>query len=62
VVMAVSMAERDGAMLVVGWIIFAITIAFFATIFLGGAEIALWLKEYFAGFFDPQDEAPGVIP
>ena len=62
VAMAASMAERDGAILIVGWIVFAITIAFFTAIFFGGAEVAIWLKDYCAGLFDPQDEAPGVIP
>ncbi|MGF1657528.1 MAG: exopolysaccharide biosynthesis protein [Verrucomicrobiales bacterium] len=62
VAMAASMAERDGAVMLAGWGIFALTLGFFAAIFLGGAELVLWLKDSFTGLFDPADEAPGILP
>ncbi len=62
VLLAASFSERDGAMLAAGWVVFLITLLFFAAIFLGGVEFIDWIKNQFSGFFDPKEEAPGLFP
>lgn len=62
VLLAASVSERDGAMFFAGITCFALTIAFFALIFLGGVEVLEWIKGHFHGFFDPVDETPGLVP
>lgn len=62
VLVASSFSERDGAMLWAGWGMFIITILFFVALLLGGAEAIQWLEGHFSGYFDPNDEAPGVVP
>jgi len=62
VLIASSFSERDGAMLWAGWAMFLITLAFFVALFLGGAEAIQWVEANFSGYFDPNDEAPGVAP
>lgn len=55
VLLAASTSERDGVMLMAGGVVFLLTLVFFALIFLGGAEVAMWLKAYFGRFFDVQE-------
>lgn len=62
VIVAASVAERDGLMLGVGGGLFVVTLLFFAAILIGGVELAEWLKEWLGGFFDAADEAPGLLP
>lgn len=51
VVLAASVAERDGVMLCVGGFLFLATLAFFSAIFLGGVEIFDWLRSSMQGMF-----------
>jgi hypothetical protein len=58
VLVASAFSERDGAVLALGGVFFCATLVFYAGIFMGGIEVAGWLQ----GLFDPQDEAPGILP
>ena len=62
ILIAVSLTERDGVMLLAGFGLFAITAAFFATIFLGGAAVVRWLEERFDGILVPDYETPPAPP
>jgi hypothetical protein len=54
ILIAAAMSERDGVMLLAGGGVFAVTLAFFAAIFLGSAGLAAWLHQHFSGWFvDP---------
>ena len=54
ILISAAMTERDGAMLLAGGGVFAVTLAFFAAIFLGSAGLASWLHQHFSGWFvDP---------
>lgn len=58
ILLAASLAERDGLTLSLGVGSFVITIAFFILIFWGGAEVVGWLEEHFHGIFDPKESPP----
>jgi hypothetical protein len=58
ILLAASLAERDGLTLVLGLGSFLVTLAFFVLIFWGGAEVVGWLQQYFHGFFDPKESPP----
>ncbi len=62
VILAAAFSERDGLMLGAGVIMFAVTLAFFAAIAIGGAEAILWIKETSGGMFSPGEEAPLFDP
>lgn len=57
VLVAASVAERDGVTLAMGAVVFLITLAFFFAIFLGGAEAIRWLEGHFGNYFNPGDES-----
>lgn len=59
---AASVSERDGVMLGVAGVMFFLTLLFFAAIFIGGAEAAIWIKEHFAGYFEPGEELLPLPP
>jgi hypothetical protein len=61
VLIALAVSERDGVMLAGGGVMFGVTIAYFALIFLGGAGAVAWLEGHFGGLFDPNDEK-GLAP
>lgn len=58
ILLAASLAERDGLTLSLGVGSFLVTIAFFVLIFWGGAEVVLWLENHFQGIFDPKESPP----
>ncbi len=62
VLVASAFSERDGLILALGGVVFVATLMFFIAIFLGGIEVIGWLEGHFEGFFDPDDEAPGILP
>ncbi len=62
VLLASAFSERDGLMLWLGGVFFMVTLGFFLAVVFGSIEVIGWLEGHFGGFFDPQDEAPGVTP
>jgi hypothetical protein len=54
--LAMATIEKDGYMAMAGGGLFVLTLAFFATIFWGGAEVAVFLKDFFGDMFKPDDE------
>lgn len=56
ILIAASFSERDGLVLLLGGVVFLITLAFFAAIFFGGAEAMMWLKDYLGELFSPGEE------
>lgn len=56
--LAAALLERDGYFAIAGIIMFALTLVFFAGIFIGGIAVVNWLEEWFGGIFDPNDEVP----
>jgi hypothetical protein len=53
--LAAGTLEEDGYMAVAGGVVFVLTLAFFATILWGGAEVAAWVTQWFADIFKPDD-------
>lgn len=56
--LAAALIERDGYFAIAGIVMFILTIAFFAGIFVGGVAVVNWLEEWFGGIFDPNEEVP----
>ncbi|MBE0544483.1 MAG: hypothetical protein IH623_24350 [Verrucomicrobia bacterium] len=50
--LASAMLEEDGYFAVAGGVAFVLTLAFFAAIFWGGAEVAGWLQDRFGVIFN----------
>jgi hypothetical protein len=55
VLLASGMLERDGAAIIGGVAAFAVTLAFFALIFWGGAEAVQWIRAMVGDWFEPVD-------
>jgi hypothetical protein len=56
--LSAAILEKDGYFAIAGMLMFALTLFFFAGIFIGGVAAANWLEEWFGGVFDPNDEVP----
>jgi hypothetical protein len=56
VLVAASLLERDGYAFFAGGLMFLMTLAFFAAIFLGGAAVVEWLRHSFGGVLQPDYE------
>ncbi len=63
--LAAALMERDGYFIIAGIIMFAITLAFFGTIFFGGAAAVNWMKDWLGEIFGSHPKGPkylGVPP
>lgn len=56
--LAAAMLEEDGYFAIAGGGMFVLTVAFFAAILWGGAEIVTFLREAFGGWIKPDDISP----
>lgn len=60
--LSAAIIERDGYFIIVGTLMFAVTIAFFGAIFFGGAAMFNWLRDWVGGAFDPKEKLPEDFP
>ena len=60
--LAAALIERDGIFIIIGTVMFVFTVAFFGGIFLGGAAMVNWLRDWFGGGYDPQETLPADFP
>jgi hypothetical protein len=58
ILIAASVAERDGVMLGAGIVCFLLTLFFFGAIFWGGTEVVQWIETHFRGIFEPKESPP----
>ena len=60
--LAAALIERDGYFIVAGIVMFLLTLAFFSGIFLGGAAMISWLRDWIGSGYDPLETPPEDFP
>jgi hypothetical protein len=62
ILLASALIERDGYFAIAGMCLFAVVLAFFGAIFVGGATVVNWLEQRFGGSgYDPLEEPPPAL-
>ena len=57
VLLAAALLERDGGFIIAGLLVFAFSLVYFGAIFIGGAAVVDWVREWFGGMFEPGEES-----
>jgi hypothetical protein len=60
--LAAALIERDGYFIAAGIVMFLLTLVFFSGVFLGGAAMISWLRDWIGSGYDPLETPPEDFP